>query len=290
MNAINAAKTVSQPPVTRHKLDDREIALIEICLSMLATINAFTLQCAFDFSQMVAVSGTDEGYERWGVVQPFSKDGKVRSMNNRLTKLIRQHEKSILSLCRGDNRDAFAEKLSNSMDATEELLHETTDAYMRLLYQRIADSGNKTPQDPVLLSSLLRCIIFCDICSNVYLHISSEANFPDVGKVKSYRFMKMDIIYEQITKMLTYMDFLDTDGKILEYDLKGLMFSKDSMDISTDIMHILYSCEYLDAMIEARGGENPHLGSNKFKSLVPTFDDSTLSIEEYNEKYRNMYK
>lgn len=268
------------------------IFVLETCLTMLVTLDALSVQYVQKFHDMVKGSGSEIDREWYGTVQPFANDGKVRSMNNRLHKLIKQFEAELYGICKKSTEDdeAFFASIADAMDATEEVLEAPAAAYSRLLEKRISEgNGDTKPLDPKLLSALLRCIVFCDMSANVYDNITSKSNFEIVGREPRYKFLRLDRIFNQIIKMLTYMDFKDTEGKPLAYDLTGLKMSKESLEIADDIFHILYSAEYIGVMIKARSGRELKVGDAEFKSIIESFEKDTLPIWQYTEKYKNKY-
>lgn len=271
-------------------MSPEELGLIEICLSMLVVFDALSVDYAQKFCDMMKASETDEGRAKYGTVQPFAKDGTCRSMNNRLKKIINQFSDKMSLICRPKNGDMFDEEMCNAMDAADNMLRETIDAYGRFLDWKLSRKTLSTALDPKMLSIILKCITFCDLSANIYDHISGKANFPIIATIPKYKFLRLDVIHEQIVKMLTYMDFRDTKGRPLKFNLVGVKKCKESQDVLDDIIRIVYSTEFINGIFEARTGNNPNFGDGKYKSFLPSLEKTTLSIEKYNELYKSKFR
>lgn len=255
--------------------------LIEICLMMSVTFDAIVIDHVQSLCDTIGASSSENGTARYGTIQLFCKDGTCRAMNNRLKKLIRQYSDKLSYICNFDE-----ERIANAMDAAYEILKEPMFAYYRYL-QCECESGNA--QDYVMLSKILFIICILDLAANIYDNITSKNNFQIIGDIPKYKFLRMDTIYEQVVKMLSYMDFKDNNDNELKIDLKAIKMSKQSLEICDDIISIVYSAEYVNKIFIARTGNNPNLGMGEFKSLLPSLENRTLTMEEYSNKYKNLF-
>lgn len=275
----------------KKKYDQQELLSMEICLSMLLMFDVLTIDYIQRFSDMLAASGTPEGRERYNIVQPFAKDGQCRAMNGRLRKLISRFTSNANSLC-APKKDCpdFSQQISNSIEEAQEILDVPMSAYERFINYKLSRKTLSTPQDPVMLSIILKCIVFLDIAAGIYDNITAEANYPFLANYHCYKMLRMDSLHKQIVGMLSYMDFLDTNGKPLHYNLSGVKNCKESTEIIDDIIYIIYSAEYINRIFGARTGIYPDYGGGEYKSIVPRFDACTKPLSFYFDKYKDKYK
>lgn len=273
----------------KQQFTDQELGIIEICLSMLVVFDALSIERVQNFCDAMHASETEDGRRKFDIVQPFARNGTCRAMNNRLQKLISRFSSDMLSICRSKNEERFDVQMSNAMDAADEMLHDVIQAYVRLLDWKLSRKTLSTAVDPKMLSKILTCIVFCDLSANIYDHITSSANFQIIAEIPKYRFLRLDALHEQVVKMLTYMDFRDTKGKPLKFNLVGVKKSPESQAVLDDIIRIVYSSEFINGIFEARTGQNPNFGNGKYKSFLPSLESSTLSIEKYKELYKTKF-
>lgn len=254
---------------------------IEMLLMIQLTFDAIIIDHVQSLCDTIKASSSGKSMVKYGTIQQFAKDGKCRSMNNRLQKLVRQYSENLSNICHF-NEQAVAD----AMDAAYDMLHTPMMAYYRYLKNECRSGGAK---DIVMLTKILFIICALDLAANIYDNITSERNYKVIAEVPKYKFLRMDSIYEQIVKMLTYMDFKDKNGDNLKLDLKAIKMSEQSLSICDDIISIVYSVEYVNNLFIARTGQNPNIGNGDFKSMLPSLENKTLTIDEYNRKYQNLF-
>lgn len=271
-------------------LSAEEIMVIELLMTMMCCINALCCNHVQRLVDIIKASATEEGRKKYGTARPYAKSGTIRSIINRLQKVNNEHMKSIEFLCDLDrnNGKEFVARIADAMDAAEECLDEPMKAYVRYFYMKATKKTLSTPEDPEIMMQLMICVILTDINYNIYEHITGPNNFPFLKKVEKYKVFSCNDLHEQVVRLTSHIDLRDTNGKESKFNASGVMNSKESMEIFSDILTILYSTEFLDKIALARDGRDT-LMREECKSILPSYESKTKPIEFYRDKYKSMY-
>lgn len=267
-----------------------EIMVIEILMTMMCCINAVCCNHIQSLVDIVKASETESGRRKYGTARPYAKSGTIRSIINRLQKVNNEHMKSIEFLCDLDrnNGKEFVARIADAMDAAEECLDEPMKAYVRYFFMKATKKTLSTPEDPELMMQLMISVILTDINYNIYEHITGPNNFTFLKKVDKYKVFSCNDLHDQVVRLTHHIDMKDTNGEDSKFNASGVMNSKESMEIFSDILTILYSTEFLDKIAFARDGRDT-LMRNECKSILPSYESKTKPISYYQEKYKNMY-
>lgn len=266
-----------------------DVVVMELVSIVLAGLCDIAVSYCNTFARMIIMSKTQEGRDRYRIIEKFGEIGSYRAMATRLHSLCDKHSKNLDSIA---NKLGSYDKVSilvKNLDYVEDTFECIIKAYGRFIYQKVTKKTLSTPLDPGLFSDIILCIVYISIVQEVYDNIAY--NYPAFKGIEDHRFLRMNQINEQVRKMLNAFPYHDTKGNPLTYNINGLINCKEAKEMADDILKITYSVELLgDISYNNTEGRVNVFKDYDPKSIIDKYSPTTLDILEYSEKYNNKYK
>lgn len=250
-------------------------------MNILLSFNANTETRLYKLCDMLDSTRSEKGLRKYGIKHQYATNGSIRAVIGALRNRLSKYDKKLLLLIRGHYTD-----IADAMDAAQDVLDPVFDAVERFVLSETSRKTCSTPDEPVLLAQCISCLIFLDMSSTLFDDITSENNFHELNSDNAYIFLRMNQLYEQLKKIVLYLPWTDTDGDPLHFNMDSVIRSEAVAESLKDIFYMVYSAEFADIILEARGGIETKF-SEHFKSFVDRFVPDTLTIEEYKLKYIN---
>ena len=273
-------------PNTYHKgkiiASEEDAPYIKILLALSICFGAIVNDYCFHFSELLLATGDASKSERYGIKETFCKDGVVRSMANKLSKLCTEYVRNMNVFGAGEEESL---KMCDCIDKAEELLEPITSAYKRMLLWKLTRKTLSTPYDPFLLEHMVMSFVLLSIAKMVWQNL--EYNFKDIAD--KHKFLKMQAIFDQMNKIWSKVEFHDDKMRVLTLNINTLVSCKEAREIADDIIAMVFSYDFHRELMKISCPEQK-IEPRHHLSFLPSLDKITLTIEEFAQKYNSKYR
>jgi len=233
----------------------------EIAMLIQSAVNSKALSWIMEFADAIIGSSDEEKRERFNIKRDYTRHG-VKHDAEILVSYIRNYERTYARrMAVGISEEkAFDDlcKIANAMDESDEILGNVMADLNQYLDKRIWAKTLSTPEDPQIVKHFCLSFLMVDFCAQLWDYWLHQGGLPFL-KVQ-YNHMGLAAMDSQLRKIADKIDWRDarTNGK-LKFNIAGILKSKDLEKILKDMQAILFSAAFVDRLIIARDGKDPHI-------------------------------
>lgn len=274
-------------------MDEIDATGIEISLMISTSFNMIAFDYFRKFLEYLKAGNTQEGRDRYGYVRDYLKKSKdnsmFRSVFSSAENLVKKYDKSLM--CTLDNgsmivRDDFVSCCADSFDVVDDNLRAIIDAARRFVVIKEVEDPN-TPDDIWCYADMFICGFLSSIIREVWTYLFVEGEYKAVNDVKVYNYLNGNALFDQVTKMMKYINIKGMDGNDCPFSPRVILDTKEFAKFKKDIICALFSCENLNQLFQARRNERPF--NDDKKSFVKQIENDTMSLDYYKSYYSHAY-
>lgn len=228
---------------------------IDIACSIMTAMNAICEDRALKLADMIKGSADEEKREKYKLKRNYYRQEAKRACNM-LYDAVKMHDIKLSRNLKKHNKGKEEESLyriSDMLDFTDEALKNEILELRSVLRKQAKKSD---PEDLTIIGHMLELVSLSAMCRQYYDYFTRA--IPVLAYDMDKKFFRCDGFWNISLKCMRSMDCRGAGDPHLKLDADEILMSKETEDAMMKIKDKMFEVAFVDKMIEAREGEDPH--------------------------------